>query len=141
MKKQPVKQVETKSMKNGKSAPAAQAAQAATKDLKEVPKSKRFSTDDLLRYKLAESQFVNARMAVQLKSNEIEQLKAAWEAKGKQLIAELQQSKAHFDGQQNALMSLRQELANKYAVDFDRISFDEMTGIIFEPPQSGGTSN
>lgn len=140
MKKPIVKPTDKKNAKNGKSSLVI-APESAPKGTKEVPKSKKFSSDDLLRYKLAESQFVNARMAVQLKSNEIEQLKAAWEAKGKQLISELQQSRTNFEGQQKALLDLRQELANKYEVDFDRISFDEKTGIIFEPPQSSGSSN
>jgi len=96
------------------------------------PVQKQFSRDDLMRYKLAESQFVNARMTVQLRVHEFEQMKAAWEAKGQQLIAEVNRSKASFEAQDSALKVLRAELGSKYSINFDKISYQEDTGLIHE---------
>jgi len=97
-----------------------------------LPIQKQFSRDDLMRYKLAESQYVNARMTVQLRVHEFEQMKAAWEAKGQQLIAEVNRSKASFEAQDSALKVLRAELGSKYSINFDKISYQEDTGLIHE---------
>jgi hypothetical protein len=102
----------------------------------EVQKSedsvKKFEKDDLLRFKLAEAKYQNTNMFVQLKTHEFEKAKAAWEAHGRELIAEIERGQANFQQSLKDLIALREELGKKYNVNFDNISYHESTGVIYE---------
>ena len=108
---------------------------------KDTTKMKCFSKDDLLRFKLAEAKYQNAVMSVQIKTHEFEKAKAAWEAHGKELISEIERGKATFEHFMAELTTLREELGKKYEINFDRISYHESTGVIFEHHDTGPSVN
>jgi hypothetical protein len=97
-----------------------------------IHENKKFEKDDLLRFKLAEAKYQNAQMFVQLRSHEFENLKAEWEAKGRALLAEIERGQAGFQQAMKELSELRSELEKKYSVNFDRMSYHESTGVIYE---------
>ena len=71
-------------------------------------------------------------MLIQLKSYEFEKTKAAWETHGHELLLEIEKIKALFEQKANELTSLRESLGKKYQVNFDKISYHEVTGVIYE---------
>ncbi len=94
--------------------------------------NKKFEKDDLLRFKLLEAKYQNAQMFVQLKSHEFEKAKAAWEAHGRELLAEIEKGQANFQALIKELSTLRAELEKKYSINMDKISYHESTGVIYE---------
>lgn len=98
--------------------------------------NKVFNKDDLLRYRLAESQYINAQTNLALKNSEFESQKAQFELKLRDLIENVKQSRSQYEEKLRALSILRSELEERYSVNFDSISFHELTGVIYEHAKS-----
>lgn len=93
---------------------------------------KKFEKDDLLKFKLLETKYQNAKMSTQLKTYEFEKAKAQWEAHGRELLLEIEKGKTHFQTLVKELSNLREELEKKYSINMDKISYHEITGEIYE---------
>jgi len=98
--------------------------------------NKIFNKDDLLRYRLSEAQFQNAQTNLALKNTEFESQKAQFELKLRDLIENVKQSRSQYEEKLRALSILRSELEGKYSINFDSMSFHELTGVIFEHVKS-----
>lgn len=94
---------------------------------------KAFSREELLRYQLAEASFVNARQAVTIATHEAKALELEWQNRVQAMTQVFRARQTELEAQERALRALRDELGAKHNVDFERISFDPLTGIIHDP--------
>ena len=71
-------------------------------------------------------------MVIRLKTHKFELAKAAWEARGKEMIENIHKAQAQVAEQEKTLVHLRLNLSSKYQIDFNKISYHDITGVIYE---------
>lgn len=93
-----------------------------------------FSPEDLQAYELAQYKVLNAKQAVQLKVHEIEEYQRKANFKLAQMQALLKQVQAYEKQYRDRLVELQAAITKKYGVDLSKITYDDETGRIMEPP-------
>lgn len=97
---------------------------------------KYFSQEDLNLYELAQYKVANARQAVRLKQHEAEEYQRKANATLSQMQFHVKQLKSQEEQLMDALRRLQAAVSKKYELDLTKITYDDETGRIQEPPPS-----
>ena len=96
--------------------------------------TKSFSQHDMMLLDLMQHKVVNATQAVRLKKHEADD----FQRNANQKLASMQSIKVHLEGvareHQDRLRELQQAISKKYNVDLSKVTYDDETGRITEPP-------
>ena len=95
---------------------------------------KSFSREDLLLYELVQLKFQHAAQAARLKQVDVEAYQKAANQKLISMQSEQEQLKQFTKKNGERLTRLQEVLASRYGVDFSKITYDDETGRITEPP-------
>ena len=97
---------------------------------------KSFSKHDLMVLELSQHRVVNATQAARLKKHEVDDFQRS----ANQKLTSLQSIKLHLDGEarkrEEEHRALQAAISQRYQVDLSKITYDDETGRITEPPPS-----
>jgi len=118
---------------NGKSDPSTRQFKLTGPELRDDG-STYFTDEDLNLYELCQYKLRSALQATRLKQNEADE----YQRKANQKLAQLQLQKKQLDVEverhRKKLVELQQAITEKYGVDLSRVTYDDETGRILEPP-------
>ena len=95
---------------------------------------KSFTKNDIMILELSQHKVVNATQAARLKKHEVDD----YQRTANQKLASLQSIKIHLEGvarqREEEHRALQAAISKKYGIDLSKITYDDETGRITEPP-------